>query len=104
MNKSSNSRLIIFIILGLLIGGTLGESLGYLLGQVGEATGLGYDNFIRNGFVKGLEFDLGFNDPEGIKVDLYLIKLRFGFGMKLNMVSFIGLFVALYIEKWSRGR
>lgn len=104
MNRTPTSRLIIFTILGLLIGGTLGESLGYLLGQVGEMAGLGYDNFIRNGFVQGFEFDLGFNSPEGIKIDLYLIKLRFGFGLKLNLVSFIGLVVALYIEKWSRGR
>ena len=104
MNRTPITRLVIFIILGLIIGGTLGESLGYLLGKVGESTGLGYDNFIRNGFVKGFEFDLGFNSPEGIKVDLYLIKLRFGFGLKLNLVSFVGLFIALYVEKWSRGR
>ncbi len=104
MNRISTSRLIVFVILGLLVGGTLGESLGYLLGKLGEMAGLGYDNFIRNGFVEGFEFDFGFDSPEGIKIDLYLIKLKLGFGMKLNLVSFIGLAVALYIEKWSRGR
>ena len=104
MNRISTSRVVIFAFLGLLIGGTLGESLGYILGKLGEMSGMGYDNLIRSGFVKGLSFDFGFNDPEGFKLDLYLVKIRFGFGMNLNLVSIIGLFVAMYIEKWSRGR
>lgn len=104
MNRTSNTRLIIFIFLGLLIGGTLGESLGYILGKIGEMTSGEYDNMIRNGFVKSFDLDFGFNSPEAIKLDLYLIKLKFGLGFKFNLVSFIGLAVALYIEKWSRGR
>ncbi len=54
--KSSFARLLLFIILGLLIGGILGESLGLLFGELGELMNAGgYDNIVRNFFVAPFE-------------------------------------------------
>ncbi|NLG39551.1 MAG: DUF4321 domain-containing protein [Fibrobacter sp.] len=104
--KSSFARLLLFIILGLLIGGILGESLGLLFGELGELMNAGgYDNIVRNFFVAplNLNFGIGHNvDP--VFIDLYMVKFSFGFGLKLNVVSIIGMIVSLYIMKWSGER
>ena len=92
---------VFFVVLGLILGGVLGESLGYLLGKIGEMSGGGADNPIRNFFVKALEIDLGYNDG-GWALDLYLFKVRLGFGFKFNVVSLVGMGVALYMLKWWR--
>ena len=104
--KSSLPRLLLFIVLGLLIGGILGESLGLLFGELGELMNAGgYDNIVRNFFVAplNLNFGIGHNvDP--VFIDLYMVKFSFGFGLKLNVVSIIGMIVSLYIMKWSGER
>ena len=92
---------IFFVVLGLIVGGVLGESLGYILGKIGEMSGGGADNPIRNFFVKALEIDLGYNDG-GWALDLYMFKVRLGFGFKFNLCSLIGMGVALYTMKWWR--
>lgn len=92
---------IFFVVLGLIVGGVLGESLGYILGKIGEMSGGGADNPIRNFFVKALEIDLGYNDG-GWALDLYMFKVRLGFGFKFNICSLIGMGVALYTMKWWR--
>lgn len=104
MRRKENTiaRLLIFIIIGLLIGGVLGESMGLVLGQIGEWTSAGNDNPVKNFFVKAFEFNLGMDD--GILVDLYLVKFRIGFGFKLNVVSILGMIISLNIMKWSGDR
>lgn len=92
---------IFFVVLGLIVGGVLGESLGYILGKIGEMSGGGADNPIRNFFVKALEIDLGYNDG-GWALDLYMFKVRLGFGFKFNVCSLLGMGVALYTLKWWR--
>jgi hypothetical protein len=92
---------IFFVVLGLIVGGVLGESLGYILGKLGEMSGGGADNPIRNFFVKALEIDLGYNDG-GWALDLYMFKVRLGFGFKFNVCSLLGMGVALYTLKWWR--
>jgi hypothetical protein len=92
---------VFFVVLGLIIGGVLGESLGYLFGKIGEMSGGGADNPIRNFFVKALEIDLGYNGG-GWALDLYLFKVRLGFGFKFNVVSLAGMAAALYMLKWWR--
>ena len=101
-NSSSVGRLIVFIILGLILGGILGESLGVVLGQIGEMTSAGTDNIVRDFFVASFDLDLGLKD--GLLIDLYMIKFRLGFGLKLNIASAIGMGLSLYIMKWSGDR
>ncbi len=102
MDRNRNfGVLVLFVVLGLIAGGILGESLGYILGKFGEMSGGGVDNPIRNFFVKALEVDLGY-ETGGWELDLYLFKLRLGVGFKFNVVSLVGLGLALYMLKWWR--
>ena len=39
-----------------------------------------------------------------VVIDLYLVKFALGFGIKVNFLSAIGMFIALYIMKWSGER
>ncbi len=94
------ARLVVFIILGLLIGGVFGEVLGLVLGQIGVLTGGEMNNPIRNFFVAAIEYSVGIKEG-GILIDLYMIKFRLGFGIKLNLCSVAGLLLSLYVMKWS---
>ena len=88
------------------IGGILGECLGVLFGQLGELMNAGgYNNVVHNFFVSSFNFNIGFGDkPEPVVLDLYLVKLALGFGIKLNVVSVIGMIIGIYIMKWSGER
>jgi hypothetical protein len=97
---SSVGRLIVFIVLGLILGGILGEVLGLVLGQIGVLSGGDVNNPIRNFFVAAFEPSLGIKD-NGIFLDLYMVKIRFGLGFKLNVCSGLGMLVSLYVMKWS---
>ena len=104
-NQKSNTRIIIFIILGMVIGAILGESLGWLFNGIGEMAGVAEkDNVVRNFFIADWVLDFGYNNPEGISLDLYFFKFKFGFGFRFNLVSLLGLFIAFHIEKWSKAR
>ena len=105
-HKNTFARLVLFIVLGLIIGGVLGECLGVLFGQLGELMNAGgYNNIVHNVFVSAFNFNIGFPDnPQPVVVDLYLVKFAFGLGIKLNIVSIIGMIVGIYIMKWSGER
>ena len=92
---------ILFVVLGLIAGGILGESLGYILGKFGEMSGGSFDNPIRNFFVKSFDLDLGFNQ-NGWALNLYLVKVRLGLGFKFNVCSLLGMGLSFYILKWWR--
>jgi hypothetical protein len=99
------ARLIVFIVIGLILGGVLGESLGMLLGRIGAIIpGMGEDNMVRDLFVKSFEPQVGIEDGTGVLIDLYLVKFRIGLGFKFNLVSIVGMFVSLYVMKWSGER
>ena len=104
--KNTFGRLLLFIFLGLIIGGILGECLGTLFGQLGELMNAGgYNNVVHNFFVSSFNFNIGFGDkPEPVILDLYLVKLALGVGIKLNVVSVIGMIIGIYIMKWSGER
>ncbi len=106
MNKNQDKfRITLFVLLGLILGGILGEFLGWTLGTLGELTGAGADNTVRSVFTTPFfEQSVGYNNPEGVAIDLYLIKFKFGFGFRFNIISVVGLWLSLYLEKWSRGR
>ena len=104
--KNTFGRLLLFVVLGLIIGGILGECLGVLFGQLGELMNAGgYNNVVHNFFVSSFNLNIGFGDkPEPVVLDLYLLKLALGFGIKLNVVSVIGMIIGIYIMKWSGER
>lgn len=101
MTKSTSlKRLILFIFLGLIAGGTLGELFNWLLGTViGNVTEAGVNNPPRNFFIlPWFDLALGYDTPQGINVDLGLLKFKFGMNLKVNTVSILALLIALYIE------
>lgn len=100
--RNGTGRLIVFILLGLILGGILGESFGLFLSQVGDFFQMGDKNFVRDLFVHSWELDLGIHN--GGILDLYLVKLRLGIAFKFNLVSILGVLGSLYIMKWSGDR
>ncbi len=105
-NRNTFGRLILFIVLGLIIGGVLGECLGLLFGELGELMNAGgYDNIVHNFFVKSFSPSFGFNGDNASPavLDLYMIKLALGISFKFNVVSIIGMAISIYIMKWSGG-
>jgi len=105
-NNGNNSvgRIIVFIVLGLVFGSILGESLGWLFGHIGTLMNAGgEDNVVRNFFLKAWEFKLGYSDDgKPLLIDLYMVQFNFGFTFRLNIVGIVGVMVSLYIMKWSR--
>jgi hypothetical protein len=91
------------VVLGLIVGGIFGESLGFLFDSLGEMVGMGKDNPVSSFFTKGIDIGVGM-DNGGALIDLYMLKFRLGIGIKLNFLSFIGMLVSLYIMKWSGER
>ena len=105
--NSSFGRLLLFVILGLIIGGVLGECFGFVFGKLGELMNAGgYNNIVHNFFVKHFwAFNTGDgNTMKPFLLDLYMIKISFGLALKLNVMSLVGLVVGLYIMKWSGER
>jgi hypothetical protein len=108
MSKKNNNigRILVFIMLGLVLGGIFGESLGWLFGHLGNLMNAGgEDNVVRNFFIKAWELKVGYSDEnQPLYLDLYMLQLNFAFVLKLNIVSVIGVVVSLYIMKWSGNR
>jgi hypothetical protein len=108
MSSKQNSigRIVVFIFLGLILGGIFGESLGWLLGYIGTLMNAGgEDNIVRNFFVRAWELKVGYSeDGNPLFVDLYMLQFNFAFTIKLNIVSVVGLIVSLYVMKWSGNR
>ena len=77
--------LIFFIIAGGLFGGVLGEVL----------KSLSPEGPLRDFFLKA--YTLGLDPP--FKLDLGLISLTLGFTFKLNLLSFLGILLGIFIYK-----
>jgi len=104
-NSHSISKIAVYILLGLIFGGILGESLGWLFGYIGTLMNAGgEDNVVRNFFVKAWELKLGYSDGKPMLVDLYMLQFNWGITFRLNIISIVGVAVALYMMKWSRNR
>ena len=105
-HKNSMARVILFLFVFLILGGILGEALGALFGELGVLLNAGgYDNSVHHIFTAAAEYSFGFPDNGGpIVIDLYLVKFALGFGFKVNLLSAVGMFIAIYIMKWSGER
>jgi len=96
----------VFTLLGLIFGGILGESLGWLFGNIGTLMNAGgEDNVVRNFFIKAWELKFGYlEDGKPLLIDLYMLKFNLGITFRLNIVSIIGVVISLYMMKWSGNR
>jgi uncharacterized protein DUF4321 len=83
--RKSYGVLIIFVLVGGLLGGVLGEIL-----RIMAPHGTIQSIFATN-------FTLGITEP--LTIDLVLIKLTLGFALKINLLSLLGIFLGIYLYK-----
>lgn len=74
-----------FILIGGLLGGILGEILHVMAPQ----------GMIQSIF--STHFTPGINPP--LTLDLVLLKLTVGIGVKINIISILGMFIGIYLYK-----
>ena len=105
-HKNSLARVVLFIFVGLLLGGIMSEALGALFGELGVLLNAGgYDNSVHHIFTATADYSIGLPDNgTPIIIDLYLVKFALGIGFKFNLLSAAGMLIALYIMKWSGER
>jgi hypothetical protein len=77
--------LLIFVLIGGLLGGILGEILHVMAPQ----------GTIQNIFAT--HYNPGIDPP--LTINLVLIKLVFGFNIKVNILSILGMFIGIYLYK-----
>jgi hypothetical protein len=82
--RKSPWLLLVFILLGGLLGGILGE-LRIM------APGGAIQNIFSTALMPGI------NPP--LTVDLVLLKVTFGFLLKMNLLTFLGMFLGIYLYK-----
>jgi hypothetical protein len=83
--RKSAGILLVFILIGGMLGGIFGEIL-----RVMAPSGT-----IQNIFAS--YFSPGINPP--LTIDLVLLKLTFGFSIKVNLLSILGMFLGAYLYK-----
>ncbi|MBI5192385.1 MAG: DUF4321 domain-containing protein [Nitrospirae bacterium] len=77
--------LILFIFIGTLLGGVLGEIL----------RSISPEGFLRNAFTEG--FFIGISPP--ITFDLRIISFTIGFTLRANLLTLLGTILGVYIYK-----
>jgi len=77
--------LVICVIVGGLLGGLLGETLAAVFRP----------GIIQNIFTQAL--NLGITPP--FTVDLWLLKVSLGFTLKMNLLTFIGILLGVFVYK-----
>jgi hypothetical protein len=76
----------LILFLGIVVGTVLGEVVGLLLPQ---------DKVIRKVFVNTTDFHLG-----PVHIDLVVFSFTFGFSLRVNLMSALGVFVVSFLLKW----
>ncbi len=83
--RKSVGAVLLILIFGALIGSTLGEVIGLVLP----------DGVIKDFFIKSIK--LGF---EAGTLNLEVFSITFGFSIKLNIISILGMALAAHILRW----
>jgi hypothetical protein len=83
--RKSPWLLLVFILLGGLLGGILGEILRIM------APGGAIQNIFATALTPGIHPPL--------TLDLVLLKVTFGFSLKMNLLTFLGMFLGIYLYK-----
>ena len=73
--------LLVFILSGLVIGGLLGD-------VASKVSGLNW-----------LSYGQSFGLAQPVVLDLNIINITFGFGLKINIASIVGIVIAIFIYK-----
>jgi hypothetical protein len=79
--------LLTVVILGVLIGGVIGEIIGLLLPE----------GVVKEFFLRSVKASLG-----PVTLDLHAFSITLGFGLKLNIVSMLGVCFVAYLFRWYR--
>ena len=97
-------RTIVFVLLGLVVGGFIGEILAVGSAHLGEISGAGRENVVYLLLSRFGAVDAGFGLPPSSEfvIDLFIVKVKLGIAFKLNIGCIPGLLLSLYLEKWSR--
>jgi len=85
MRKRSPGILILFLLLGAIIGSALGQLIAFIMP----------DGVVKQFFIRSAT--IGF-DP--ITVNLGFINFTFGFNLILNVIGVVGIAFAAYILRW----
>jgi Domain of unknown function (DUF4321) len=82
--------LVLVVVIGILIGSYLSTLIALIPGG---------NNVVKTFFTYNfISFGLGF--PHPLYLDISAVKFQFGFQMKFNLFSIIGIFVSLYFFRW----
>ena len=83
--KKSPWILLVFVLIGGLLGGVLGEILR-VMAPHGTIQTIFATNYV-----------LGITEP--LTIDLVLLKFTIGLGLKINLLSLLGMFLGIYLYK-----
>jgi len=86
MRKKSIGWILVIILLGALIGTTLGEVLALILPQ----------GVVKDFFLRSAEFSVG-----PTTLNLVILTFTLGFSIKMNVISVIGIGIAAYLLRWT---
>jgi hypothetical protein len=78
-------KLVVVLVLGILIGGAVGEVLGYLLPE----------GVVKEFFVRSVTASLG-----PASVDLHAFAFTLGLAVNVNLMSVLGVILAAYLFRW----
>ena len=95
MKNRDISLIAIGLLSGAIIGGVLGNLMGWMLPE----------GVVKDFFLTSFELDIGssFGDEKGVVViDLKIITLKFGLALSLNFTSVMGLATSYYILRFFR--
>tara|TARA_A100001035_G_C27528218_1_gene384067 strand:+ start:215 stop:502 length:288 start_codon:yes stop_codon:yes gene_type:complete len=95
MKNRDISLIAIGLLSGAIIGGVLGNLMGWMLPE----------GVVKDFFLTSFELDIGssLGDEKGVVViDLKIITLKFGLALSLNFTSVMGLAISYYILRFFR--
>ena len=95
MKNRDISLIAIGLLTGAIIGGVLGNLMGWMLPE----------GVVKDFFLTSFELDIGssLGDEKGVVViDLKIITLKFGLALSLNFTSVMGLAISYYILRFFR--
>jgi hypothetical protein len=94
LKDKSLSALIVFIVIGIIIGAFLNGIVALLPGG---------PNVVKTFFTYTVPFGVGdFVNNKPLLIDLAAVKFQIGFQIKFSLMSLIGLIVSLYMFRWYR--